>query len=243
MAVVRLFEEAGWQSNTLADVSIRRLLATMGVTGGGKMVRRVRDALLRFAQVRVLVVPIAPAADPAAAQERTTLAWRRTGLALVVGALTIGRLTLDDLGAVVAVPTAVAAALATCVLLRSSRARRRSSADAGGPSFSVLADGRLPGVVTVVAPSTDDSVVGKLELTFFVVSGCSVDAPSSIVRLRRNGARLPAVSCSQPVREWFPSESAPVAKDAEGPASEGTKPAATPSSCRRASAPWSGSVS
>jgi hypothetical protein len=24
MAVVRLFEEAGWQSNTLADVSIRR---------------------------------------------------------------------------------------------------------------------------------------------------------------------------------------------------------------------------
>lgn len=67
MAVVRLFEEAGWQSNTLTDVSIRRVLATMGVTGGGKMIRRVRDALLRFAQVRVLVVPIAAAADPAAA--------------------------------------------------------------------------------------------------------------------------------------------------------------------------------
>ncbi len=67
MAVVRLFEEAGWQSNTLTDVSIRRLLATMGVTGGGKMIRRVRDALVRFAQVRVLVVPIAAAADPEAA--------------------------------------------------------------------------------------------------------------------------------------------------------------------------------
>ncbi|CAA9300448.1 MAG: hypothetical protein AVDCRST_MAG40-321, partial [uncultured Gemmatimonadaceae bacterium] len=67
MAVLRLFEEAGWQGNTLADVSIRRLLATMGVTGGGKMVRRVRDALLRFSQVRVLVVPIAAAADPAEA--------------------------------------------------------------------------------------------------------------------------------------------------------------------------------
>jgi hypothetical protein len=67
MAVLRLFEEAGWQGNTLADVSIRRLLATMGVTGGGKMVRRVRDALVRFAQVRVLVVPIAAAADPAEA--------------------------------------------------------------------------------------------------------------------------------------------------------------------------------
>lgn len=67
MAVVRLFEEAGWASNTLGDVSIRRLLATMGVTGGGKMIRRVRDALVRFAQVRLLVVPIAPSADPAAA--------------------------------------------------------------------------------------------------------------------------------------------------------------------------------
>jgi hypothetical protein len=67
MAVVRLFEETGWQSNTLTDVSIRRLLATMGVSGGGKMIRRVRDALVRFAQVRVLVVPIAAAADPAAA--------------------------------------------------------------------------------------------------------------------------------------------------------------------------------
>ena len=65
MAVVRLFDEAGWASNTLTDVSIRRLLATMGVTGGGKMIRRVRDALLRFAQVRVLLAPMAAAADPA----------------------------------------------------------------------------------------------------------------------------------------------------------------------------------
>lgn len=67
MAVVRLFEESGWQSNTLTNVSIRRLLTTMGVSGGGKMIRRVRDALVRFAQVRLLVVPIAPSADPAAA--------------------------------------------------------------------------------------------------------------------------------------------------------------------------------
>ncbi|GJG85436.1 hypothetical protein tb265_06170 [Gemmatimonadetes bacterium T265] len=65
MAVVRLFDEAGWASNTLTDVSIRRLLATMGVTGGGKMIRRVRDALLRFAQVRVLLAPMAASADPA----------------------------------------------------------------------------------------------------------------------------------------------------------------------------------
>ncbi len=67
MAVVRLFDEAGWASNTLSDVSIRRLNATMGVTGGGKMIRRVRDALLRFAQVRVLLAPMAATADPATA--------------------------------------------------------------------------------------------------------------------------------------------------------------------------------
>ncbi|HEY0778173.1 MAG TPA: hypothetical protein VGD56_09425 [Gemmatirosa sp.] len=64
MAVVRLFDEAGWSSNTLTDVSIRRLTATMGVTGGGKMIRRVRDALVRFAQVRVLLAPMAASADP-----------------------------------------------------------------------------------------------------------------------------------------------------------------------------------
>ena len=64
MAVVRLFDEANWASNTLTDVSIRRLNATMGVTGGGKMIRRVRDALLRFAQVRVLLAPMAASADP-----------------------------------------------------------------------------------------------------------------------------------------------------------------------------------
>lgn len=67
MAVIRLFDEAGWTSNTLADVSIRRLLATMGVSGGGKMIRRVREALLRFAQVRVLLAPMAASADPTAA--------------------------------------------------------------------------------------------------------------------------------------------------------------------------------
>lgn len=102
--------------------------------------------------------------DPAAVQERTTLAWRRTGLALVVGALTIGRLTLDELGAVVVIPTAVAAGLAAWVLLRSTSARRRASADSG-PSFSVLADGRLPAVVA--------GVVGTLaigELTAALVS-------------------------------------------------------------------------
>lgn len=104
--------------------------------------------------------------DRTAPRERTALAWRRTGLALVVGALTIGRLSLDHLGSVVLVPTVVAASLAGWVLVAAVRERRpvpgpadgsaEGSADgsaegsADGPQFSVLADGRLPAVVATL---------------------------------------------------------------------------------------------
>lgn len=88
-----------------------------------------------------------PAPDPAAPQERTALAWRRTGLALLVGALTIGRLTLDSLGPVVVLPTVVAATLAGWVLVDALRARRMARPHPDQPGFSVLADGRLPAVV------------------------------------------------------------------------------------------------
>jgi uncharacterized membrane protein YidH (DUF202 family) len=85
--------------------------------------------------------------DPAAPQERTSLAWRRTGLALLVGALTIGRLTLETLGPAVVAPTMLATALAAWVVLASLRTRRLGRAHPGDPTFSVLADGRLPAVV------------------------------------------------------------------------------------------------
>jgi putative membrane protein len=108
--------------------------------------------------------------DRTAPQERTALAWRRTGLALVVGALTIGRLGLDHLGSVVVVPTVVAASLAGWVLVAAVRERRpvRGLADGSaegstdgladrfadgsvdGPQFSVLTDGRLPAVVATL---------------------------------------------------------------------------------------------
>ena len=88
-----------------------------------------------------------PASDATAPQERTALAWRRTGLALLVGALTIGRLTLDTLGPAVVLPTAVGAALAGWVLVAAMRSRRLARPHPEQPGFSVLADGRLPMVV------------------------------------------------------------------------------------------------
>lgn len=71
------------------------------------------------------------------AQERTFLAWRRTGLALLVGSVTIARLTSDVLGAVVWVPALVGAVLAAWAVHAAPR--------------SGLRDGRLPAVVAAVA--------------------------------------------------------------------------------------------
>ena len=55
---------------------------------------------------------------------RTTLAWRRTGLSLLVGSLTIGRLTLDTIGAAVVIPTAITAVLALWIVAVALRERR-----------------------------------------------------------------------------------------------------------------------
>ena len=90
------------------------------------------------------------ARDPGLQQERTTLAWRRTGLALLVASLAIGRLTLESLGPVVVLPTVVAAAVAAWVVAESVRARRMSRRHPHEPDFSVLAGGRLPALVAVV---------------------------------------------------------------------------------------------
>lgn len=91
-----------------------------------------------------------PEPDRTAPQERTALAWRRTGLALLVGALTIGRLTLDTLGPVVVGPAVLGAALAAWVVAVSLRSRRMARTVRGEPAFSVLADGRLPAAVALL---------------------------------------------------------------------------------------------
>ena len=93
--------------------------------------------------------------DPGMQQERTTLAWRRTGLSLLVGSLTIGRLTFDTVGRVVVLATAITAALAVWVIVTALRSRRMAREHPGEPIFSVLHDGRLPAasalVLTVLA--------------------------------------------------------------------------------------------
>ena len=88
--------------------------------------------------------------DPGMQQERTTLAWRRTGLALLVGSLTIGRLTLESLGPLVVVPTVMTAAMATYVVLESLRQRRLAHEHPDDPRFLVMRDGRLVAVVALV---------------------------------------------------------------------------------------------
>lgn len=69
----------------------------------------------------------------------------------MVGALTIGRLTMSTLGVAVLVPTLMAAGLATWVVVVSLRKGRYAREHPEEPAFThLLADGRLPAVVTVV---------------------------------------------------------------------------------------------
>ena len=101
-----------------------------------------------------------PARDPGLQQERTALAWRRTGLALVVGALTIGRLTMDTLGSSVLIPAAAAAVLAAWVVSVTLRGGRYALTHPDEPSFDrILRDGRVPAVVATVTASL---AVGEL---------------------------------------------------------------------------------
>jgi hypothetical protein len=69
--------------------------------------------------------------DPGVSRERTALAWDRTALAIVCGALIISRLTYDRLGLAALLCTAIAVPLAGLVLLEG---RGRYARDPGvGP--------------------------------------------------------------------------------------------------------------
>lgn len=88
--------------------------------------------------------------DPGMQQERTTLAWRRTGLALLVGALAVGRLGVGTVGPAVALPTVLVAAVALWVVADTLRQNRVGLTHPGDPRYSVLRDGRLVAAVSCV---------------------------------------------------------------------------------------------
>lgn len=88
--------------------------------------------------------------DPGLQQERTALAWNRTSLALVVGALVVARLSLKDLGPGVAVPATLACTMAIWVWLGAQRRSRMTREHPHDPRFSILRDGTLPAATASV---------------------------------------------------------------------------------------------
>lgn len=95
--------------------------------------------------------PTRRAAGGGLQQERTTLAWRRTGLALAVAALVVGRLTATDLGPMAVVLTAAAAVASAWVAIVTLRRRRLAGVSSTDSTFgSVPHDGKAPAAVAAV---------------------------------------------------------------------------------------------
>ena len=90
--------------------------------------------------------------DPGLQNERTSLAWTRTALALVVAVLLAARITLAELGALAVAFTIFTVPLAIGVLVSASR-RYRSAHRALHAPASSLPDARLPAAVAVLVLS------------------------------------------------------------------------------------------
>ena len=87
------------------------------------------------------MTPARAAGDPGVANERTSLAWQRTALALIAATAILARLTWDDLGLVGLAPLALAMALSLWVFVESWA---RYSHDAGIRFRSRSRGGRAP---------------------------------------------------------------------------------------------------
>ncbi|HEY9411246.1 MAG TPA: DUF202 domain-containing protein [Jiangellaceae bacterium] len=99
--------------------------------------------------------------DAGAQNERTSLAWTRTGLALLVASLLAGRFAAARLGPVAVVAGAIAAGTVVAVLYLARRRYRvgHAALHGGAP----LPDGRLPALVTIVV-----TLLAVLELGYAV---------------------------------------------------------------------------
>jgi putative membrane protein len=84
--------------------------------------------------------------------ERTALAWRRTGLALLAGSLVAARVMFELLGVVGLVIGGIGLATAVAVLVSAEQRYRNQSrrlADAGDDGGAALAGGVLPALVAL----------------------------------------------------------------------------------------------
>jgi hypothetical protein len=102
--------------------------------------------------------------DPGLQPERTALAWRRTGLAVAVGAVAGARVLTPTLGAGALVVAALGLVLAVLFLLGSTRRARRAQ-------IALLRDGHLasgPGGRLVAAVCIACVAVGVAALTVVV---------------------------------------------------------------------------
>ena len=89
--------------------------------------------------------------DPGLQNERTSLAWTRTGLALLMAVLLASRITIGQLGVVTVIFTIFTLPLAVNVLVSAGRRYRisRRALESATP----LPDARLPVAVTVLVLS------------------------------------------------------------------------------------------
>lgn len=100
--------------------------------------------------------------DPGAQNERTSLAWTRTALALFVGVVLAARLAADPLG-VFALGFGVLVAPLAIIVLLLARRRYRHAHDALHRE-DALPDGRLPALVAVVT-----MLLAALELAYALI--------------------------------------------------------------------------
>jgi putative membrane protein len=90
--------------------------------------------------------------DPGLQLERTALAWRRTGLALTVGALVATRILPDVLGAWALIPAGFGLIAAVAIIVLAHRRHQPSAHDllAANHDRVPLPSGLLLGAVTVL---------------------------------------------------------------------------------------------